>query len=134
MLDYKLKIRIEEGTRLDMYKCSQGKWTVGTGHNIEDNGISQAVADLMLDEDLAIAESDAKSLVSNFNNLSDNRKIVLVDMSFQMGKTRLSGFKRMIEAIEIGAWGVAAFEMLDSRYAEQTPNRANANAELMKKG
>lgn len=134
MVDYKKKIKREEGTSLQMYKCSMGKWTIGTGHNIENNGISQDVADLILDEDLEVAINDAKSLVSNFNDLSDNRKIVLVDMSFQMGKTRLGGFKSMIQAVEISAFNVAASELLDSRYARQTPPRANRNADLMRKG
>lgn len=134
MPDYATKIRYEENEKLKMYKCSQNKWTIGVGHNIEDNGISQAVSDLMLKEDLEIAINDAKSIASNFGDLSDDRKIALVDMSFQMGKNRLSGFKNMIQAIEIEAWNVAAIETLDSRYARQTPNRANRNAKLMKKG
>jgi lysozyme len=134
MPDYKTKIKREEDTKLRMYKCSEDRWTIGTGHNIQDNGISQAVSDLILDEDLEVAINDAKAVISNFDDLSDTRKIVLVDMAFQMGKSRLSGFKKMIEAIEIEAWNVAVIEMLDSRYANQTPNRANRNATLMKKG
>lgn len=134
MPDYETKIRREEGEKLQMYKCSEGKWTIGVGYNIEDNGISQAVSNLMLKERLEIAISDAKTIIPNFYDLSEVRKIALVDMSFQMGKGRLSGFKNMIQAIEIGAWNVAAIEMLDSRYAQQTPNRANRNASLMKVG
>jgi len=132
MPDYKTKIKDEESTRLRMYQCSEGKWTIGTGHNIEDNGISPAVSDLMLEEDLHVSSADATSLVSNFKNLPDNVKIVLVDMAFQMGKGSLSGFKKMIQAVEIKAFDVAASELLDSLYARQTPARANRNAELMR--
>jgi len=132
MPDYKTKIKDEESTRLRMYQCSEGKWTIGTGHNIEDNGISPAVSDLMLEEDLHVSIADATSLVSNFKNLPDNVKIVLVDMAFQMGKGSLSGFKKMIQAVEIKAFDVAASELLDSLYARQTPARANRNAELMR--
>lgn len=132
MIDYKAKINSEEGTRLRMYKCSENKWTVGVGHNIEDNGISPAVSDLMLEEDLEVSIADAISLVSDFSGLPDNVKIVLVDMAFQMGKGSLSGFKKMIQAVDIEAFDVAAIELLDSLYARQTPARANRNAELMR--
>lgn len=134
MTDYRTKIEAEEGKKSKIYKCSQGYLTGGIGHNLDANGLSDAVIDLMYKEDEAVAIKDAKALVSNFNDLSDNRKIVLVDMAFQMGLSRLSGFKNMIQAIEIEAWNVAAIEMLESRYARQTPNRANRNADLMKKG
>lgn len=134
MTDYRTKLESEEGLRLKPYKCSEGKLTIGIGHNLDANGISLAVANLIYKEDEARAIKDAKSLVSNFNDLSDDRKTALVDMAFQMGKTRLRGFKNMIQAVEIGAFDVAAKEMLDSRYARQTPSRANRSAELMKKG
>lgn len=134
MTDYSARIKREEDTKLRMYKCSMDRWTIGTGHNIQDNGISQAVSDLMLQEDLEVAVSDASSLISNFNALSYNRREALVDMAFQMGKSRLSGFKNMMQAIEMEAFDVAAIEMLDSRYAEQTSGRANRNANLMRVG
>lgn len=134
MPDYKSKIESEEGYKSKPYRCSEGKLTIGIGHNLDANGLSDAVIALIFKEDEAQAINDAKALVSNFSDLSDNRKIVLVDMAFQMGKGRLSGFINMIQAIEIEAWNVAAIEMLDSRYSRQTPERAKRNADLMKKG
>ncbi len=134
MIDYKEKIESEEGYRRLPYRCSEGKLTIGIGHNLDANGLSDAVINLIFEEDEARAIKDAKSLVSNFDGLSDNRKIALVDMAFQMGKGRLKGFKNMIQAVEIEAWDVAAIEMLDSKWARQTPNRAGRNADLMRKG
>ena len=122
----------DEGTELKLYKCSENFWTIGTGRNLQVNGISQDEADLMLDNDIKGAERGAKSLVSDFNGLSDNVKIVLVSMVFQMGKRGVSNFKNMLQAIEIGAFDVAAIEMLNSRWAKQTPNRAKRLAERMK--
>lgn len=134
MTDYRTKIEAEEGRKNKLYKCSLGHVTGGIGHNFDANGLSDAVIDLIYDEDEAIAIKDAKGLVSDFYALPDNVKLVLVDMAFQMGKSRLRLFKNMFQAIEVEAWDVAAIELLDSRYARQTPNRANRNAELMKKG
>ncbi len=132
MANYKEKIKAEEGVELKLYKCSGDKWTIGYGHNIEDRGISPAVADFILGEDIRIALDDVESLVDDFKALPDNIKLVLVDMSFQMGKPSLSCFKLMLKAIEVKAWDVAATELLDSLYARQTPARANRNADLMR--
>jgi lysozyme len=55
-------------------------------------------------------------------------------MVFQLGETGVSKFKNMWKALEQDppAYSVAASEMLDSRWAKQTPNRANGLANLMK--
>lgn len=132
MTDYRTTLIADEGLRLDMYKCSGDKWTIGVGHNLEAKPISRKAAMVILDDDISDAERDAKTLVSDFNGLSDNVKIVLVSMVFQMGKRGVSNFKNMLQAIEIGAFDVASIEMLDSRWAKQTPNRAKRLAERMK--
>ena len=41
-----------EGERLDLYRCTAGKLTIGIGHNIQDKGISKAVSTLMFEEDI----------------------------------------------------------------------------------
>ena len=49
---------------------------------------------------------------------------VLVEMVFQMGRPRVSKFKKMFNAIDEADWNKAADEMLDSRWAKQTFERA----------
>lgn len=132
MTDYRTTLIADEGLRLDMYKCSGDKWTIGVGHNLEAKPISRKAAMVILDDDISDAERDAKTLVSDFKALPDDVKIVLVSMVFQMGKRGVSNFKNMLQAIEIGAFDVAAIEMLNSRWAKQTPNRAKRLAERMK--
>lgn len=134
MTDYRTTLIADEGLRLDMYKCSGDKWTIGVGHNLEAKGISEKVAMMILDEDIRDASRDAVSLVEDFYSLSDNRRIVLVSMVFQLGKRGVSNFKNMIQAINIGAFNVASAEMLDSRWATQTPARARRLSEMMKRG
>lgn len=134
MTDYRTTLISDEGLRLEMYKCSGDKWTIGVGHNLEAKGISRKVAMMILDEDIAGAARDAKTLVDDFNSLSDNRRIVLVSMVFQLGKRGVSNFKNMIQAINIGAFNVASAEMLDSKWSTQTPARAGRLSEMMKRG
>ena len=45
-------------------------------------------------------------------------------MIFQMGANGVSKFKNMLLALRNKSYTVAAKEMLDSRWAKQTPNRA----------
>lgn len=69
-----------------------------------------------------------------WQELNDVRRVVLVDMSFQMGVSGLSKLARLREAIACSAWDAAEKELLDSLYAKQTPARALRNAEMLRTG
>ena len=45
-------------------------------------------------------------------------------MMFNMGRTRLSQFKKFIAGVNAGDWDKAAVEMMDSRWAKQVGARA----------
>ena len=49
---------------------------------------------------------------------------VFARMIFQLGRPRFSKFKKSIQYAKEGAWDKCATEILDSRWAMQTPNRA----------
>ena len=132
MTDYKTTLIADEGLRLKPYKCTGDKWTIGVGRNLEAKGISEAEAMFMLGNDIKDAESAARRLIRSFDLLSDDRKIVLVSMVFQMGENGVSKFRNMIKAINVQAYDVAAEEMLDSNWAKQTPNRAKRLSNMMK--
>lgn len=132
--EQKLDVILEddEGKKLKPYKCSEGKLTIGIGHNLDAKGISEAVCALMLEEDRNEAIEGAKGLVSEFDQLPDNVKIVLASMVFQMGKQGVSQFVNMLRAVDAGDYETASIEMLDSLWAKQTPNRAYKLSRLMK--
>jgi lysozyme len=65
-------------------------------------------------------------------DIDDLAKEIIVEMIFQLGKTGVSKFKNMWKALSELNYVGASFEMLDSRWAKQTPNRANGMANLMK--
>ena len=135
---FKIKeyIKENEGLRLKPYKCSAGKSTIGWGRNLDDKGISENEAELMLTEDI---NDCIDSLCSIFNYLglrllSEKRQLVLIDMIFNLGASRFSKFKKMIQAVKDRDFEEAAKQLLESRYAKQVPNRANRNAEMMREG
>jgi lysozyme len=127
-------IKAHEGLRLHPYKCTSGKITIGYGRNLDDVGISQSDADHFLKEDIKKAHKAAKTLFDSFNELNPRRQAVLIDMAFNLGMTRLSKFKKMIEAVNYHDYEKAAHEMLDSKWAVQVGNRANYLAEAMREG
>ena len=92
------EITRDEGLRLDLYECSEGKLTIGVGRNIEDRGISEDEASLMLANDLTSSIKEAQSFPW-FNELTDARKRVIVNMIFNIGLSRFKQFKKTIQYI-----------------------------------
>ena len=54
-------------------------------------------------------------------------------MCFNMGSPRVSKFKKMFAALEVQDYQTASKEMLDSKWANQVPNRARRLSEIMEK-
>lgn len=131
-VNYRTTIAADEGLRLKPYKCTAGKWTIGYGRNLESQGISQAEANFMLDNDIRRCERSADQIIKNFYRLSDNRKIVIVSMILQMGAEGFKLFKKMLACIEFGDFNGAADEMMKSLWATQTPKRCARLANKMR--
>ena len=131
------QLQVDEGTVEHAYQDSEGYLTIGVGRLIDKRVGGRLRPDeiaLLLDNDIAAAEADAKALFPGFEGLSDTRKAVLVNMAFNLGRSRLGAFQRFRAAVSEGNWDVAAAEMLDSRWAEQVGQRAVRLAEQMKEG
>jgi len=126
----------DEGIEYELYLCTEGKQTIGVGRNIEDLGISHDEAMYLLDNDInrILKEMKRHSSFRMFADLSDNRKIVICNMVFNLGITRFLKFKRMIAALNLQKYDIAATEMLDSKWASQVGNRAQNLASLMREG
>lgn len=127
------QLREHEGVRLFPYTDTVGKMTIGCGRNLTDNGISQATCDQMLDEDIGHA-LDGLHTFSWFSELDDVRQRALIDLAFNVGLTRLHGFRLMLAAIESGDYEEAAKQMLTSRWASQVGQRAVRLAGMMASG
>jgi lysozyme len=56
------QIKRHEGKRLNPYVCSAGKLTIGYGRNLEDRGITDDEALLMLHNDIMSARNEARSI------------------------------------------------------------------------
>lgn len=67
----------------------------------------------------------------NYNDLPETTQLVLILLSYQLGIAGLFGFKKMVAAINKSKFGLAAFELVDSRYSEQTRGRAFRVAKML---
>ena len=124
-----------EGLRLKPYRCTAGKLTIGIGRNLDDCGISQSEAYVMLINDIMNCEKQLHAKIPDiYNGLDEVRKSVLLNMCFNLGISGLLGFKNTLEFTKAGDWERAANNMLVSRWAKQVGRRAIELSELMRKG
>ena len=124
-----------EGLKLKPYLCTAGKLTIGIGRNLDDCGVSQSEAYIMLINDIMNCEKQLQAKIPDiYNGLDEVRKSVLLNMCFNLGIYGLLGFKNTLEFIEVGDWERAANNMLVSRWAKQVGRRAIELSELMRKG
>ncbi len=128
------RIRKNEGLSYLPYRCPAGALTIGYGHNLDARGISIEAAELLLKQDLEIAEKEVKNAFIWWPKLDDARLGVLVEMCYNLGISRLVGFKKMLSALEEGDYKKAAKEMLDSKWAFDVKGRARELAKIMQTG
>jgi lysozyme len=134
-------VKKHEGYKNTVYLDTLNKRTVGVGHLcVEDfweDGKEYEEKFLMdiLQKDLQGAIDGAEDLINNCPsggkaNISDDAKIIIIEMIFQLGKTGVSKFRNMWKALQQDPpnYEEAAVQMLDSRWAKQTPNRAKEMA------
>lgn len=115
----------------------QGKLTIGIGRNLQDNGISEEEAKMMLYHDIDKFYKQVKAdkrIRHTFNNLDNTRQRVIMNMVFNMGLDGVLSFKKMVQALEVKDYNEAAFQMLDSKWAKQVGKRAEELAQLMRMG
>ena len=121
-----------EGLRLEPYSCTEGFTTIGVGRNLESNGISHEEAMFMLDNDIAEFTEEVRDRIDFFDELSEARQNVLINMAFNMGTYGLMKFKKMLAAMQEQDFEEAAAQMLDSRWSTQVGNRSRELADIMR--
>lgn len=136
------QLKIDEGVRLTAYKDTVGVWTVGYGHAHVAPGTvwTQAQAEKVLVEDVIEHNARLAAALPWVNDLDPVRRRVLQNMAFNLGVgdaekgTGLLGFKNTLRMIREGAYGAAADNMLQSKWAKQVKGRAVRLANRMRTG
>jgi len=123
-----------EGLRLKPYRDSVGKLTIGVGRNLDDIGITEHEAAYLLETDISRVLEDLDRNLPWWRELSEARQLVLADMCFNLGITKLLGFKQTLQAVKEGRYHDAANHMGQSRWAVQVGNRAKHLQDMMRTG
>ena len=131
-----------EGYVTEIYLCSEGYPTFGIGHMVTEDDMEHTwpVGTPVTDErilqvfhdDCNAACTDASALFLNFSSHPENVQRVLVNMAFNLGRSRLGKFKNMITAVNEGNYSKAADEMVDSKWYRQVKRRGEELVEIMR--
>lgn len=125
----------DEGIRLKPYVDTAGKLTIGIGRNLTDRGISQAEAYFLASNDIIEVCAELDKALPWWTRLDSVRQMVLADMAFNMGVTKLvADNPRMLAACEAGDYASAANEMLIGPWHEEVGARATRLSEAMRSG
>lgn len=143
------RLVLHEGVSLKCYRCTEGYLTIGVGRNLETNpltkeekkvcgdymhGITKNAAFYLLRNDINRVVEECAKAFPFWANLDNERQYALLDMVFQLGVAGVKKFKKMLAAMGVGNFKEAAEQCLDSRYAQQTPNRAKRIAKTIECG
>ena len=125
-------IKENEGYVPSVYKDSLGIDTIGYGFAIKDLKLDEDVCDIILNRKLALLLERINNKFNWFKYMPPEIKDVVVEMCYQMGVYGFSCFKKTIAYLQDKQWEKASEEMLDSRWAIQTPNRAQKMSNIVK--
>jgi len=150
--EYYDMIALNEGVKPKVYKDSKGHRTIGIGFNLEDssnrkilknegidinelfNGreLSNKEIKTLYNYSLTQAFNDAQKFDKGFARRPEPVKKAIVDMSFNLGLTKLNKFKKMRKGLEANDYNVAADEMVDSNWFKQIKSRGPRTVGLMR--
>lgn len=136
------ELEIDEGKVLKIYKDHLGYPTFGIGHLILKTDpeygkpvgtpVSKERVTEAFNNDIISVLNDCDTLYPDFDEKPEEVQLIIANMMFNMGLTRLSKFKNMKKAVDKKNWQLAADEMMDSRWYKQVTNRADRLVQRMR--
>ena len=125
----------DEGIIYKIYNDHLGYATFGIGHLVLESdpeygaplgtAVSEERCYEVFEQDVQTVLSDCEKLYDDFYELPEDAQLIIANMMFNMGLTRLSKFKGMKRGVDARDWETAADEMVDSRWYTQVQRRAD---------
>jgi|TARA_Y100000052_G_C2929963_1_gene73744 lysozyme len=140
------QLKRHEGVRLAVYDDATGKPihagdtlkghpTIGVGRLLTDaRGLTTAEIEMLLANDIDVVIDELNREVPWWNEMNEARQAVMINLCFNLGWPRLSGFKNMLAACEKGLYEKAADEMQDSNWYDQVGLRGVELVDQMRTG
>ena len=125
----------DEGIIYKIYNDHLGYATFGIGHLVLESdpeygaplgtAVSEERCYEVFEQDVQTVLSDYEKLYEDFYDLPEDAQLIIANMMFNMGLTRLSKFKVRKRGVDARDWETAADEMVDSRWYTQVQRRAD---------
>ncbi len=125
-------IKLSEGFRSKVYKCTEGFDTIGYGFAIKDLELDEDICELILKRKIGSLKLRIDQRFDWFKETPTEAQDVIIEMCYQLGINGFSKFKKTIQHIINKDFRSAAVEMLQSKWASQTPNRAKKLSKELK--
>jgi len=135
--EFKHTLEVDEGRVPYAYQDSEGYWTIGVGFLIDKRlggGLRDDEINYILNNRVEEALATAQRLVKNFDSLTDNRKVVILSLAYNLGYTKLAKFVNTLKAVNEGRWEDAANGLYNSLWYVQVKDRGKRLVEMMRKG
>lgn len=116
-------LKRHEGFRSKPYVCTQGKWTIGYGYNL-DAGMAEEEAAWLLERRMRNVFINLRKKIEDFGSWPPQVQRALVNMGYQMGVEGVLKFKNMLLYLDNRDYKKASEAALNSAWARQTPKRA----------
>ena len=126
------RLKVSEGFKESVYKDTLGIDTIGYGFAIKDLVLSEEISEMILKEKVEALISRIENKFDWFVEMPPEVQSVIVECCYQLGLYGFSMFKKTLAHLKEKEFKQAADEMLDSRWAKQTPNRANMLAQIVR--
>ena len=136
------ELKTDEGCKYEIYLDHLGLPTFGIGHLVTERDpeyqkevgtvVDEIRVNEVFEQDIQVTVDECKILFVDWSNLPEEVKLITANMMFNMGRPRLSKFKKMIQAIKDENWYEAGNQMQDSRWYKQVTNRADRLISRMK--
>ena len=130
-------LRRHEGVEPYAYKDHLGYITVGVGRCLEKDvgmGLSDDEIDYLLRNDIVRVQEELSEEYDWFADLDQVRQEAMINLSFNLGATRLRGFKNALAAMAEEDYETAANEFMDSKWSSQVGRRAYEVTQMIRTG
>jgi lysozyme len=130
-------LKRDEGWEPSAYQDTLGYWTIGYGFLIDERKggkIPESIGEMWLTHNVETLIRSVRAVLPWFDDQPEPVKLALCNMAYQLGVSGLKGFTKTLDLIRQGRYREAGDEALNSNWAEQTPDRAQRMARLIRSG
>ena len=125
-------VKLSEGFRDKVYKCTEGVDTIGYGFAIKDLVMDEDIAEMILRRKLDALIDRVNKRFPFVEEMPQAGQDVIYEMCYQLGVSGVSKFKKTLVYLENKEYIMAASEMLDSKWHRQTPNRSQRLSDIIR--